>query len=213
VKKLILIAFFLAAACIVVAVPALLPVGRSASPVLASAEDGGQAGGSAPDAPVEDSDRTPPDASGETQAAAENDTTEAGTTEPDTTEFGTTEPGMTERPVEQVPHPGMLAFAADRCDLCHTVYAAGIGQPPEDSEGEEESDSMDLSDVGSARDAEWLLSYLRKEAEIDGVKHYRAFKGTEEEEAELVEWLATLGSPADSAAAVETAGGEASTAE
>lgn len=193
-KKLIFIACFLAAACIVVAVPALLPVGRSASPVLASAGDGGAAGGSAPDAPVESPGETPPDAGSDAQAAAQADTVK--------------------QPAEQAPHPGRLAFIADRCDLCHTVYAAGIGQPPDETEDDDESDSMDLSDVGSARDADWLLRYLRKEIDIDGVKHYRAFKGTEEAEAELVGWLATLGSPADSAAAAgDTAEQKASEAE
>jgi hypothetical protein len=110
-------------------------------------------------------------------------------------------------------HPGFDAFLAQRCERCHTVRIAGIGVP-EKGEGEKEQpasasgeavaqeeaeadDPMDLSDVGETRTAEWLRLYLRREESIDGAKHYKAFGGTEEEEAALVEWLTELAVPAE----------------
>jgi hypothetical protein len=113
-------------------------------------------------------------------------------------------------PVPETP-AGLTVFLADRCDLCHTVYAAGVGKPPEGGETADESDSMDLSEVGAERSPDWLRSYLRGEELLEGVKHYRAFEGSEEDEAALIAWLAVLGAISDTVApeAVGTADGPA----
>jgi len=102
---------------------------------------------------------------------------------------------------EQLPK-GQTAFLKAKCNLCHTVVAAGIGEPRE--EPEEESDIVlppDLSIVGSSREAEWLTLYLEKKETIDGNKHKKKFKGKDEQLAELVDWLVTLKAPGDTLAA------------
>ena len=58
---------------------------------------------------------------------------------------------------------GQELFLANKCDLCHTVYAAGIGEPPKKTEAkvEEEEDTgivlpPDLSIIGVI--ANWGVS-------------------------------------------------------
>jgi hypothetical protein len=96
-------------------------------------------------------------------------------------------------------HAGLDVFLAQRCERCHTVRVAGIGVPDEREGQAEDDDPMDLSDAGETRTAEWLRLYLRREESIDGAKHYKAFDGTEEEEAALVEWLMQLAVPEEEA--------------
>jgi hypothetical protein len=104
-------------------------------------------------------------------------------------------------------HAGLDVFLAYRCEMCHTVRAVGIGvadeggasaevESPEGSGSPaskaDSDDPMDLSDVGQERTTEWLHLYLRREASIEGAKHYRAFGGSDAEQAVLVEWLVGL---------------------
>ncbi len=113
---------------------------------------------------------------------------------------------------EQLPK-GQTAFLKGKCNLCHTVVAAGIGEPRE--EPEEESDIVlppDLSTVGSSREGEWLTLYLEKKETIDGNKHKKKFKGKDEQLVELVDWLVSLKAPSDTLA-VEPAAEEAPTEE
>jgi hypothetical protein len=87
---------------------------------------------------------------------------------------------------------GMRVFLSYKCDMCHTVWAAGIGSAP--SPGPTTEDEMDLSKVGETRTRSWLSLYLLKKEAIEGAKHYKAFTGTEQEEDELVAWLVGLSS-------------------
>lgn len=116
---------------------------------------------------------------------------------------------------------GLEIFLACRCGMCHTVQAAGIGASADEgargpgaadggastgcAEPEaaptENDDPMDLSDVGEERTAEWLSLYLARKESVEGVKHYKAFGGTDEEVAALVGWLMELAS-ADSVEAI-----------
>lgn len=108
---------------------------------------------------------------------------------------------------EKVEEPaGKILFLANKCASCHTAFAAAIGEPPEEkadaeAEVEEETGPPDLSEVGASRKAEWLHLYLTKEEAIDGKKHMKRFKGSDEERAALVDWLTTLGAPADTTVA------------
>ena len=102
---------------------------------------------------------------------------------------------------EQLPE-GQPAFLEKKCNLCHTVVAAGIGEPREESE-QGDSDVIfppDLSTVGSVREAEWLTLYLAKKETIDERKHVKRFKGTDEDLAALVDWLLTFKAPGDTLA-------------
>jgi cbb3-type cytochrome oxidase cytochrome c subunit len=114
---------------------------------------------------------------------------------------------------EKVQHPGMEIFLANKCSMCHTVVLAGIGVPEEEVEaaateaervepekGDEDDGPPDLSDVGGRREAEWLRLYLSKKEAIDGRKHMKRFRGSDEETVALVEWLMTQKAPADTLA-------------
>ena len=82
---------------------------------------------------------------------------------------------------------GKAIFEAAKCNMCHSVPAAGI-------EAKMKSATMQGPDVdgNTARlDAEVLAKYLRKQAPVDDKEHKKEFKGTDEELAALVEWLRT----------------------
>jgi cytochrome c5 len=112
--------------------------------------------------------------------------------------------------------PGQKVFMDSRCDMCHTVYSAGVGEPPaeeagkkvEEAEKEAEADGPpDLSEVGAGATAEWLKLYLTKEETLNEKKHMIRFKGSDEELNLLVEWLLTLRPPEEEKAGAEAAPG------
>ena len=76
---------------------------------------------------------------------------------------------------------GKAVFEAAKCNMCHSVSTAGI---------EAKSEKMfkgDLVDID--HEADWLKQYLKKEADIDGEQHKKAFAGSDEELQALVDWL------------------------
>jgi mono/diheme cytochrome c family protein len=79
---------------------------------------------------------------------------------------------------------GKQVFLAQKCNLCHGVSTAGI-QPTTKSEKMKGPDLVNLSQ----RDAELLMDYLRREAEIDGKKHGKPFTGSDEELGARIAWL------------------------
>lgn len=75
-------------------------------------------------------------------------------------------------------------FEAQKCNACHTVTVAGITS--------KKKNPIDLSTVGSTYKADFLTKYIKKDAKIKDAVHKVAFKGTDEETASLVKWLASL---------------------
>ena len=103
---------------------------------------------------------------------------------------------------------GQQVFVAQKCQMCHTVYSVGIGEPPaEDAKEEEEAAAgpPDLSLAGTGRTAEWLSLFLQKKEALNEKKHMMTFKGADEELAALTNWLLTLKAPEDEAAPATTA--------
>jgi mono/diheme cytochrome c family protein len=85
--------------------------------------------------------------------------------------------------------PGMQAFVALKCSLCHSVESLGI----ERKSKSEKTKGPDLSAAGSTHDAAWLRGWLRNEVtNANGKKHDKDFKGTPEQLEQIVGWLATL---------------------
>ncbi len=105
----------------------------------------------------------------------------------------------TEKAEAKVEPAGKLVFVENKCSMCHTAFAAGIGEPPAEDEEVDEDAAPDLSLVGANRTAEWLHTFLVEKKEIDGEKHMLAFKGEDKEWAALSEWLLSLGKPDESA--------------
>ena len=78
---------------------------------------------------------------------------------------------------------GKEIFLAQKCNMCHSVSTAAI-------ERTSKSDKMagkDLVDLG--KDTATLTKYLKKETDLDGKKHGKAFTGTDAELGALVTWL------------------------
>jgi mono/diheme cytochrome c family protein len=139
----------------------------------------------------------------------------AGTAETGGTVTGNTETGKEETGTVATP-AGQKVFTDAQCQLCHTVYSSGIGQPPTedtdaDTEAEDGEGRPDLSAVGVGRTAEWMSLYMKKRETIEDRKHMLSFSGSDEDLATLVDWLLTL-KPAE-VAAPEAAKAEAAEAE
>lgn len=83
---------------------------------------------------------------------------------------------------------GKKVFLDQKCTSCHSITSQGIQGKASDP-----ADKItDLSKVGAERNADWITKYLKKEVDIKGKKHKKAFKGTPAELTELANWLATL---------------------
>jgi cbb3-type cytochrome oxidase cytochrome c subunit len=90
---------------------------------------------------------------------------------------------------------GQSVFTEAKCQMCHTVYSAGIGEPPaadEKTEAVENDGPPDLSMAGAGRTAEWLSLFLQKKEMLHEKTHMKRFKGSDEDLTALVDWLLTL---------------------
>lgn len=86
-------------------------------------------------------------------------------------------------PLAAQENDGKAIFEAQKCNLCHSVSTVGI-------EATTKSDKLkgpDLVDLD--QEAEWVVKYLKKEADKDGKSHTKPFKGSDEELKALVDWL------------------------
>ncbi len=81
---------------------------------------------------------------------------------------------------------GKALFVDGKCNMCHSIDSQGIEKKLKSGKGH------DLSTVGSDRDPAWLRKWLKKEIELEGKKHEKAFKGTDAELDTLINWLGTL---------------------
>lgn len=80
------------------------------------------------------------------------------------------------------------ALFRDQCATCHAVPPAGI-------EAKVTSGRMagpDLPEAITGREEAWIRDFLHKEAELEGSKHPKAFKGSDEELSALIAWLESL---------------------
>ena len=83
---------------------------------------------------------------------------------------------------------GKTIFTDNNCNMCHSVAAAGI----EAKIKSEKMQGPDLAGITEEKDAEVLTDYLRKETEMNGKKHQKAFTGSDEELGALLNWLGSL---------------------
>jgi hypothetical protein len=104
--------------------------------------------------------------------------------------------------------PALALFKKSGCNTCHAISALKVAKvekkagEAEPAAGEKEAaaadtkpkkDAPDLSGVGLAHDANWISGYINKtEANKDGEKHEKRFKGSEADRRTLAMWLATL---------------------
>jgi hypothetical protein len=80
---------------------------------------------------------------------------------------------------------GQKILIENKCDKCHSVSTVGI-------EAEKTTGKMaggDLVNLADSYEADWIIKYVKKEADLDGKKHMKGFKGSDEELQALVDWL------------------------
>jgi hypothetical protein len=81
---------------------------------------------------------------------------------------------------------GKTIFLDSKCNMCHSIEAAGIQRKLATSK------APDLSNVGSERTAEWIAKWITRQEELDGKKHQMEFKGKPEDLKTLSEWVASF---------------------
>jgi mono/diheme cytochrome c family protein len=78
---------------------------------------------------------------------------------------------------------GKEIFLAQKCNMCHSVSTAGI-------ERTTKSEKMAAKDlINLDKDAAALTKYIKKETDLDGKKHGKAWTGTDEELGAVVTWI------------------------
>ena len=84
---------------------------------------------------------------------------------------------------------GPEVFKAQKCNSCHSVKAAGIAIA---AGADADKDAPDLSKVGASLDKKGIALFVLKKSEIKGVKHKKAYAGSNEDLKTVAEWLAGL---------------------
>jgi mono/diheme cytochrome c family protein len=93
---------------------------------------------------------------------------------------------------------GLKIFKQGKCTQCHSIDALKITKVKSDDdedavldENGKKIDPPDLSGVGKDHDAAWFAKWLKKEVEVEGHKHKKKFKGSEEDLKVITEWIAS----------------------
>lgn len=80
---------------------------------------------------------------------------------------------------------GKAIFLAQKCNLCHSVSAAGIERQTKS----EKVAGPDLTTATAKHDKAFLEKYLTKQETLDGKKHGKEWKGTPQELDAVIDWL------------------------
>lgn len=80
---------------------------------------------------------------------------------------------------------GKAIFLAQKCNMCHMVSTAGI----EATTKSEKMKGPDIAANTSKLDATALTKFLRKQGDLNGKKHTKAFTGSDEELGALIAWM------------------------
>lgn len=79
--------------------------------------------------------------------------------------------------------PGQKAFVSNKCNMCHSVSAAGVTT---------KGKGGDLSTIGKTHKAEFIKAYVTKKEKVNGKEHKATWKGTDQELTDLSNWLGSL---------------------
>jgi hypothetical protein len=100
---------------------------------------------------------------------------------------------------------GKDLFLAAKCNTCHSVTAAGIekkkptaeeaAQEAKEKPAKDEKKPPDLSSIGLDKKADWIAKFITKKETLDGEKHKKMYKGTDEDQKTLSTWLAAQQAP------------------
>ena len=86
------------------------------------------------------------------------------------------------------PDEGKSAFSENGCARCHSVETQEI----EASIASERMRGPDLSQIGSDRDVDWLIAYVKREETVDGDRHRGPYNGSDDDLQVIAEWLEQL---------------------
>lgn len=86
------------------------------------------------------------------------------------------------------PDEGKAAFSDNGCARCHGVETQDIVA----TISSERMRGPDLSQIGTERDADWIVAYVKREETVDGERHRAPYGGTDDHLRALAEWLAQL---------------------
>jgi len=98
--------------------------------------------------------------------------------------------GLAARPLNGTTD-GKSIFLTSKCNTCHAIQSLGIARTTVPTSSTQKV-PPDLSTVGSRHNADWISRWLQKKEELNGAKHLKMFKGTDEELASLSTWLSSL---------------------
>jgi len=87
------------------------------------------------------------------------------------------------------PRTGEEILKASKCQMCHKMTA------PEAGAEIDTTGPPNLRFVGDRRQQDWMVKFLKKEIDNNGMKHKVIFKGSSEDLAILTGWLASLKQP------------------
>lgn len=91
--------------------------------------------------------------------------------------------------VNKEEHPGQKVFVDQKCISCHSVEAVGLIS-------KSKKDNPDLSKYEGELDKDFFINYMKKEVKINDKAHPAAFKGTDEELNDFVDWFIILNTKA-----------------
>ena len=81
---------------------------------------------------------------------------------------------------------GKAVFTAQKCNMCHSVAQAELTATMK-------SEKMKGPDLpAESHDSKWLVSYLKREVQLNDKDHKKEFKGTDEEAQAIAAWLVEL---------------------
>jgi hypothetical protein len=104
--------------------------------------------------------------------------------------------GASAAPAKAEDAAGLKIFKQAKCTQCHSIDSLKISKVKSDEDEEALTDENgkkieppDLSAVGKDHDAAWFAKWMKKEVEVDGHKHKKKFKGSEDDLKVLTEWI------------------------
>lgn len=89
------------------------------------------------------------------------------------------------------PSDGQKLFTAQKCNMCHAVPEVGVTAIMK-------SKKMQGPALPSeTRDSDWIVSFLKREIQLNDKDHKKEFKGTDEELQAVAAWLISLESASE----------------
>ncbi len=84
------------------------------------------------------------------------------------------------------PAAGQAAFVGQKCNMCHSVPQVNI-------ESKVKSEKMKGPDLpNESREAEWIVSFLKREIQLDDKDHKKEIKDADQELQAIAAWLVAL---------------------